>query len=213
MAVEFVPRLLEYRAAVCKALKCGVPQLRDVGPHAGNFGAETLKRFISNTPSARVSFIGMRAMKRNNVGQMTGPVSMSVFIAAKDPLVGQAFGPAIEIAERVADFIDFNSFGLPYASVALINEIEPMYSEQIDELGVGIAAISFVQEVTIGRSKHAIDESLNNPDWFDFEQDPGEWPGNLNVGASSNMNIPNLFGENPEPSPDANPHPDEQEQL
>lgn len=175
--VALVKRIVPYRAHIVAQLKTNIPELRDVAPHVGNFGVETLNRFSSLVPSARVSFLGMKSLKRNNVGQMVGPATSAVFVCDKDPLVGQVYGPVLDLAEKIADFIDLNQFGLDYAAAAIVTDIEPVYSEAIDELGISLVGIMFDQEIQIGRSKHDVDEASGLPGDADYgDLTGGVWP-------------------------------------
>lgn len=178
--VTLVNRIVPYRAHIVDQLRTNITELRDVAPHVGNFGVETLSRFSSLVPSARVSFLGMKTIKRNNVGQMIGPATSAVFVCDKDPLVGQVYGPVLDLAEKIADFIDLNQFGLDYASAAIVTDIEPIYSEAVDELGISLVGIMFEQEIQVGRSKHDVDEVsglLGDGDYGDLST--GTWPTQL----------------------------------
>jgi hypothetical protein len=175
--VTLVNRIVPYRAHIVDQLKTNIAELRDVAPHVGNFGVETLSRFSSIVPSARVSFLGMKTIKRNNVGQMVGPATSAIFICDKDPLVGQVYGPVLNLAEKVADFIDLNQFGLDYAAAAIVTDIEPIYSEAVDELGISLVGVMFEQEIQVGRSKHDVDLAAGlpgDPDYGDLTG--GTWP-------------------------------------
>jgi hypothetical protein len=217
--VELERRLRPYRQAVCDKLREGVPALRDVKPHVGAFGVETLKRFSLVVPAARLSFLGMRGIQRNNVGQLIGPCTMVAFVLAKDAYADEAYSPALDLAEEIADFIDMNTFGLPYCAAAYVTEIEPIYSEAIDEMGAALVSITFRQEVSIGRSRHEIDEAGFYPDWYDPEVVAQGWPDTITGNASSNMGVPNLFTEHgghvtpPQHLVEDGPHPEEDEEL
>ena len=201
--VALVKRIVPYRAHIVAELKTNIPELRDVAPHVGNFGVETLNRFSSLVPSARVSFLGMKSLKRNNVGQMVGPATSAVFVCDKDPLVGQVYGPVLDLAEKIADFIDLNQFGLDYAAAALVTDIEPIYSEAIDELGISLVGIMFEQEIQVGRSKHDVDEAAGLDGDGDYgDLSGGTWPteveGNEGVTPAPETDItindPDLYG-------------------
>lgn len=151
-------RLVEYRRTICRVLKEEVPDLRDVAPHAGPFNIEAVKRFSMITPAARVIFLHMRKIRLNNIGQIIGPATMAVALITKDPMVNKGFAPAIDLAERVADAVLLNTWGLDYCTGAIVREIEPIYSEQIDKIGVACTMVTFTQEVTICRDRHAEDE-------------------------------------------------------
>lgn len=218
MAVELSLRLREYRDHVARAIQEGVPDLRDVKVHVGTFGVETLNRFMDICPAARISFLGMRNINRNNVGQIVGPCTMAVFIATKDPFNNEAYGPALDLAEKVVDFIDMNTFGLEYCAAAEVTDIEPIYSEAVDKLGAALITITFRQEVTIGRSRHEIDERSFYPE-FDDEVEASGWPGQVQGNASSNIGVPNIFSNYPGPTDppedlvESGPHPEEEEPL
>lgn len=215
MAVELSLTLRSYRDAVAKAIQEGVPELRDVKVHVGTFGVETLNRFTDVCPAARISFLGMRNVARNNVGQLVGPCTMAVFVATKDPFQNEAYGPALDLAEMVADFIDMNTFALPYCAAAEVTDIEPIYSEAVDKLGAALVTITFKQEVTIGRSRHEIDEQSFYPE-FDDELLRAGWPDKIQGNASSNLGVPNVFANEigpPEDLIEDGPHPEEQEPL
>jgi hypothetical protein len=227
MAVELSLRLNAYRQAVADAIRNGVPDFRDVKVHVGSFGVETLERFVQNPPAARISFLGMRSLKRNNVGQLIGPCTMAVFVFAKDPFKDQSYAPVLDLAEKTADFIDMNTFGLDYCSGCYVTDIEPIYSEALDKIGSGLVTITFRQEVSIGRSKHEVDESALYPDFYDPDVLGAGWPANIVGNASSNLGVPNTFSSFPGPvSPpedftqdppedfvDRGVHPDENEKL
>lgn len=152
-------RLAHYRRTVCERLKKEVPALREVMPHAGPFKPdEIVRRHTILLPAAVVVFLHMRKIRFNNVGQLIGPVTMVVPVITKDPMVKQGFEPAINLAEEVADAIQFNTWNLDYCAAAIVREIEPLYSEAIDKLGVAITMVTFSQEVTIGRNRHFEDE-------------------------------------------------------
>lgn len=206
--VALVKRFVPYRTHIVTQLKDNIPSLRDVAPHVGNFSIETLNRFSSILPAARVSFYGMKAVKRNNVGQMIGPVTTGVFVCDKDPLVGQVYGPVIDLAEEVADFIDMNQFGLDYAAAAIVKEIEPVYSEALDEIGISMMAITFEQEIQIGRSKHDVDVAALDPKWDDQEFVDAGWPDDIKSVAVSKLGVKNIFGDKPAPTP-GEPTPDD----
>jgi hypothetical protein len=227
MAVELTLRLNAYRQAVADAIRNGVPDFRDVKVHVGSFGVETLERFVQNPPAARISFLGMRSLKRNNVGQLTGPCTMAVFVFAKDPYANQAYAPVLDLAEKTADFIDMNTFGLDYAAACYVTDIEPIYSEALDKIGSGLVTITFRQEVTIGRSRDLIDDAQLWPDVFDADVLAAGWPANIRGNASSNMGVPNVMQDfegqtapptdftqrPPEDFIETGPHPDEDETL
>jgi hypothetical protein len=215
MAVELSLTLRAYRDAVADAIQEGVPELRDVKVHIGSFGVETVNRFSDVSPAARISFLGMRNINRNNVGQLVGPCMMAVFIATKDPYQNEAYGPALDLAERVADFLDMNTFGLSYCAAAEVTDIEPIYSEAMDKTGSAIVTITFKQEVTIGRSRHEVDEQAFYPE-FDDELLRAGWPDNVQGNASSNLGVPNVFANElgpPEDLIETGPHPEEEEQI
>jgi hypothetical protein len=227
MAVELSLRLNAYRQAVANAIREGVPDFRDVKVHVGSFGVETLERFVQNPPAARISFLGMRSLKRNNVGQLIGPCTMAVFVFAKDPYPNQSYAPVLDLAEKTADFIDMNTFGLDYASACYVTDIEPIYSEALDKIGSGLVTVTFRQEVTIGRSRDLIDDAAMYPDFFDPDVLAAGWPANIRGNASSNVGVPNVmqdfeaqyappgdFTQNPpEDFVETGPHPDEDETL
>ncbi len=219
MAIELDLRLTKFRQIVADQIKVGVPDYRDVRPHVGAFGVETIERFSMVTPAARISFIGMRNIKRNNVGQLIGPCTMSVFVFHKDPYQNEAYGPAIDLAEKTADFIDMNRFGLEWAAAARVTDIDPIYSEAVDKIGASLVAITFEQEVQIGRSRHEIDEAGLYPDFYDPEVLAAGWPDSLKTNASSTMAVPNIFANFPGPTDppekftETPVHPDEDETL
>lgn len=152
-------RITAYRRVVADKIKEAVHELRDVSPHAGAFGVEFVKRYSKSAPAAIVVFLGMRSTKRNNIGHMIGPAGMVVYVMAKESMTNQGFGPAIDLAEKVADVVELNDWGLPYCAAARVTDIEPIYSEDIDEQGISVAAVSFTQEIAIGRDRHAEDEA------------------------------------------------------
>lgn len=195
-----VKRFVPYRSHVIEQLKANVTALRDVRPHVGNFSIEAIQRFSTLLPSASVSFYGMKSVKRNNVGQMIGPATTGIFVVDKDPLVGQVYGPVIDLAEEIADFIDMNQFGLDYAAAAIVKEIEPVYSEALDEIGISMMAITFEQEIQIGRSKHDVDNAAIDPRWGDPNFVKAGWPGDLITNAQSALGVPNVFGDKPAPT-------------
>lgn len=196
--VQFVPKFVGYRTHICDQIKTNVPEVRDIAPHVGNFGIETLNRYSSIIPAVRVSFLGMRAVKRNNIGQMVGPVTMAVFVFDKDPLVGQVYGPALELGEKIADFIDMNQFGLDYAAAAIVKDIEPIYSEDLDEIGMALVGVTFEQEISIGRSKHDVDVVALDPKWDDPAFVAAGWPADVKGIGQSAVSVKTVLDEKPE---------------
>jgi hypothetical protein len=157
--MELETRIVKYRDTVALKIKEAVPEIRDVGPHAGSFNIEAVKRFSMITPSARVVFLNMRKIARNNIGHLIGPATMVVFLVTKDPFINRGFAPALDLAERVADVIELNTWGFDWCAAAQVREIEPYYSEEIDKIGVAVTGITFTQEIQIGRDRHLEDES------------------------------------------------------
>lgn len=156
--MELETRIVKYRDTIAEKIKEAIPEIRDTGPHAGAFNIEAVKRFSMITPSARVVFLNMRKIKRNNVGHLIGPATMVVFLVTKDPFINRGFAPALDLAERVADEIELNTWGLDYCAGAQVREIEPYYSAEIDKIGVAVTCVTFSQEIQIGRSRHDEDE-------------------------------------------------------
>lgn len=152
-------RIVAYRKVVADRIKELVPEIRDITPHAGAFGLEAVRRFTQITPAAKVVFLQMRATKRNNIGHLIGPATMAVYLITKDTIVNQGFGPALDLAEKLADAIELNDWGLPYCAAARVLDIEPIYSEDIDNEGIAVSAVTFTQEIAIGRDRHAEDEA------------------------------------------------------
>lgn len=171
-------RLLTYRAAVIASLAT-LPQLRTVNPHAGIFNAASLQRLSLNTPAALVAIVNARALKRNNVGQFIGPVATAVYCVDKDPGKTDSWGPALELAEIVADHIELNTFGLDYVAAARVRDLDVLYSPDVDGMGLCIAGVMFEQEVTFGRNRHREDELAGFPlgDVAELE----EWPEGLGL--------------------------------
>jgi hypothetical protein len=75
-------------------------------------------------------------------------------------------------------------------------------------------AITFDQEIQIGRSRHDIDEAGLYPDFYDPEVLEAGWPANIQGNASSNLAVPNVITPDlPEDFAESGPHPDEDETL
>jgi hypothetical protein len=138
-----------------------------------------LQRFSIGTPAALVAIVQARALKRNNVGQFIGPVSTAVYCLDKDPGKGDVWGPALELAEIVADHIELNQFGLDYVAGARVRDIDVLYSPDVDGMGLCIAGVMFDQEITFGRDRHREDELKGFPlgDVAELE----EWPEDLGL--------------------------------
>jgi hypothetical protein len=172
-------RLIEYRTAVVTSLKDSLPALKHVAPSAGVFGIQMIERLTVRLPAALVSVLQSKATKRNNVGQFIGPVTSAVYCIAHDPYKSQAWAPAIDLAEAVADHIELNAFGLNYVAAARVRDIDVLYSKDLDDQGVCVAAVLFTQEITFGRNRHREEELAGVPlgDIGELE----EWPEDLGL--------------------------------
>jgi hypothetical protein len=168
-------RLLDYRAAVVASLKDSLPTLKYAAPSAGVFNLQMIERLTVRLPAALVSVLQARATKRDNVGHLIGPVTSAVYCIAADPYKNQAWAPAIELAEVVADHIELNQFGLDYVAAARVRDIDVLYARDIDDQGVCVAAVMFQQEIQLGRSRHLEDTRTEFSDLGELD----DWPGIL----------------------------------
>jgi hypothetical protein len=171
-------RLIEYRSAVVSAIKQEFPGLRHVAPTPGVFNAKAIERLTVNLPAALVAILQSKALKRDNEGFIIGPALSAVYCVANDPYKSQVWGPAIDLMEQVADFIELNQFGLDYAGAARVKDFDVLYSTDLDDMGVCVAALTFTQELKLGRSRHVEDEkTFPLPQFSEVE----DWPDNLGL--------------------------------
>lgn len=171
--------LLDYRTSVVEALVEALPTFKTIEAHAGVFGPDSLKRITTLCPAAMVALLQAKTVGRNNIGQMIGPVLSTVYVVAKDPKHGEAWGPAIDLAESVSDAIELNTFGLSYAAAARVKDVDVLYNSTIDSMGLCLAAVSFTQEVSWGRDRNLEDEQELYPDWTAPEVVEAGWPKHL----------------------------------
>lgn len=168
--------LTSYRAAVVNTLTQQLTDFNTVVPHAGVFNADAIKRLSTLCPAAMVALAQIKSTGRNFAGQFIGPATSVVYVLGRDPTKGEVWGPSIDYAERVADVIELNQFGLDYVAAARVKDIDVLYNAQIDAMALCLAAVSFTQEVTWGTDRNAEDERRDYADWTDHETIEKGWP-------------------------------------
>ncbi len=190
--------LLTYRDAVVEALLTELPSFKTVSGIGGALSAEMLKRYSTLTPAALIAILQARNTIRDNVGHMIGPVVSTIYVIDKDPRRDQVWAPALDLAEQVADVIELNQFGLDYVAAARVRDIDVLYNNAIDAVGLCLAAVTFTQEVQWGRDRNAEDEQAEFPGWTDPDVVAHGWgtsvEGRLYVGRGyTHVEVPLTF--------------------
>ena len=166
-------KLLDFVNAIVEDLKANATFLKDVGTHGKIFGTDELRSLSLLTPAVRISMVGSRggsvalprgtaAMARANNGMFRGPIQMIAFLIESDDAAGmEARDRAINLADEFMTFIEHRQWGLgPMVGPALITGFEVLYSLEVEDQGVAIAAVSWEQEVVFGRDIHKEDLDL-----------------------------------------------------
>ena len=169
--------LTDFMAAIVADLQTNASFLKDVGTHGKVFGADELKMLSLEAPAVRVAMIGSRGgvtttarsrepravLGRADTGQFRGPLQMIAFLIEGDGVDGtEARDKVIILADQFMTFLEHRTFGLndSDAGPALVTGFDILYSTEIDEQGVAIAAVTWEQEVFFGRNLHDEDMAL-----------------------------------------------------
>ncbi len=195
--------LVELRDAVVASLSANIPELKDVQPHGGRFTLDDLKRYSLKAPAARVafvglrpsqlnsavalgvvpaqlwSFVGLRPSQLNSAGQLVGPVQFMIALITKG---ASADRDGLRLAERVADWVQFSTWGLSNIEAAQVTGVENLYNTEVDSSGVCLLAVSFSQRIAFGTNRAIEDMTADG-----FLDGLDDFPGTVRVSNANNL--------------------------
>ncbi|HZV19955.1 MAG TPA: hypothetical protein VE986_00245 [Hyphomicrobiales bacterium] len=144
-------RLNDLRNAIVASLKANIPELRDVQRHGGRFDEEELRRFSLRAPAARVALMGVSRMDLEDIGKLAGPVQMIIYLIVKTRSGEDDDG--LDLAEKIADFCEFNQWGMTEIEAAHVTALQNLYNSQTDREGIHLWAIAFDQAIAFGTNR------------------------------------------------------------
>ncbi len=171
--------LVELRDAVVASLSANIPELKDVQPHGGRFTLDDLKRYSLKAPAARVAFVGLRPSQLNSAGQLVGPVQFMIALITKG---ASADRDGLRLAERVADLVQFSTWGLSNIEAAQVTGVENLYNTEVDSSGVCLLAVSFSQRIAFGTNRAIEDMTADG-----FLDGLDDFPGTVRVSNANNL--------------------------
>lgn len=142
-------KLKEYREAVIAWLKEQDNSFKEIKLHGGVFDEDAVKRFIVKSPSLRIACLGIKDLKKMPSGHWSGHAMMVGYIVASSK--GNVDLEALDYAEEFATLISFADFNIDFAGPADVQDISAIYSDSVDKKGVAIAAVSWTQDLILGR--------------------------------------------------------------
>jgi hypothetical protein len=151
--------LRNHRNAVIEYLKGKIPEFREITPHGGTFSEESLKRFATIAPAAKVSVLGMQSMETLANGQVMGPAICAVYVIAEDEPPLESWDVAMIFIERLVQVINGQPIGSALAGAAQVKEWQNLFSMEGEHKGSTLMALTWTQEISFGTNYDPEDEA------------------------------------------------------
>jgi len=146
--------LMELRDKIVSGLAANFPALKDVKPHGGRFDVDELKKYSLNAPAVRVAFVGFSRAQLNSAGQLVGPLQFALFIITKGR---DSDREGLVLAEQIADYVQFQQWGIANVQAAQVTGIENLYNDGVDTAGITLLAVTVTQNAAMGSVRAADD--------------------------------------------------------
>lgn len=163
--------IVALRDVILDAIREAVPEFAEVSPHGGMFTADQIKRFALRAPACRLAFLGVPREEVNDTGELRGPVTFCAYIIAQDMKWNgkraESWDVAAELAERLAGFVQGNTFGYARSGAAEVMEIDNLFAMQEEKVGYTLMAVSWRQMLRFGVNTYAADTAGDPDAWMD----------------------------------------------
>lgn len=104
-----------------------------------------------HAPLCIVAWIGIRRMGRMPDGRFTGPLQMAAHVIAQEVSVrNPADEVVMDLAERLMNHIELNTFGLDNTEPAQVTSCEYVWDHVVDNKGFAVATVLWDQKVLFG---------------------------------------------------------------
>jgi hypothetical protein len=122
----------------------------EVSDHPGRFTEDELGRIVTQPKAVRVAIEGVESMGVEGGGLREALVTFSALVICSDVAGADRHQSALEITEKLATMIPYNSWGQPrtYKAVAPNSvEVQNLYSGDINGRGIAFWAITWTQTI------------------------------------------------------------------
>jgi hypothetical protein len=159
-----------YRTKLVDTIKTSIAAFRLVDWHDGVFESKEVTKLVVNAPAAMVSTLDTK-VGFNATGEINLDVMVAVYVITEDRRKTREADPQCwELATDVAVLVANSRIGFANAGVPYNMKIDRLAEPTLRYEGVALAAVTWVQPITVGRSK--VPDRMQDPRWLSAEGAP-----------------------------------------
>ncbi len=166
---------MSWEEQICTYLQANIDGLRTCQRYAGEFDSNSVNNVSFTAPAVFVSCLGwVKAKEQPGDGRTAYTVRFAAFLVAEKPTLQNPDHDIVALSLAITHAIDDKVMGLSNARAAKVQKAENGINTELDQQGLGIWAVTWLQDIYLGESPWNDGEVVDIDVRYSYEPLTGE---------------------------------------